>query len=139
MFLLHVHHNRQYVLLTMQVEIQDKTCDVKSKPRYKIRFYEMIWPHVGLINKQPKVMRRKTIDLFPDKQKGLFQTHTKVGLLFPLMSNKMFGGGKIMYIQIPVFNDVRGEIRAIDLMKDPDFVKWAIDPWSGKINVSFDS
>jgi hypothetical protein len=71
--------------------------------------------------------------------RGLFQTNEKVGLLFPLMANKMFGDGKILYVQIPTFNDVRGEIRALELMKDPDFVEWAIDPWSGKINVSFES
>ncbi len=84
-------------------------------------------------------MWQKTIDLLAERPKGLFQSNTKVGLLFPLISNKMFGGGKIMYIQVPTFNDVRGEIRALNLMKDPDFVKWAIDPWNGKINVSFNS
>ena len=83
--------------------------------------------------------RPRIIDLLSERPQGLFQTYTKVGLLFPLMSNKTFGCGKILYIRVPTFNDVRGEIRALELMKDPDFVAWAIDPWSGQINVSFDS
>lgn len=79
-------------------------------------------------------MRKKAIDFLREQPQGLFQTNLRVGLLFPIMFNSTFSSVP-MLLFISTFNDVRGEIRALELIKDKDFVTWAVDPWTGKRNV----
>lgn len=73
--------------------------------------------------KTPKV----TIKLIATDQNpyGLFQTHLKAGLLFAIMGNELQS--------YPTFNDCRGENVALNLMHDPTFTGWAIDPWTSEI------
>ena len=79
------------------------------------------------------------LKLFKDLKKeptylnGLFQTNLRVGYIFPIMLKN--GVPTFSWGGIPVFNDCRGENVALELMHHKDFVIWAIDPWSGQINM----
>ena len=63
---------------------------------------------------------------------GLFQTTYPVGFIFAVIKDK---NEAHQFIPVPCHNNCRGEEVALDLMKSPDFICWAIDPWSGKINI----
>lgn len=67
--------------------------------------------------------------------RGLFQTNSKVGLIFAIIRDIT---GKCQHTPIPCHNDCRGECVALELMKEKSFVEWAIDPWTGKINMNFE-
>jgi len=64
--------------------------------------------------------------------RGLFQTNQPVGLIFAVIKDE---NGINQYTPIPCHNDCRGENVALKLMKQSDFVCWAVDPWSGQINL----
>ena len=69
------------------------------------------------------------------KLQGLFQTDNNVGKIFPIIiknNTPTFNCGGI-----PTYNDCRGENVALQLMRQKNFVCWAIDPWNGKINIKF--
>jgi hypothetical protein len=70
--------------------------------------------------------------LFGKELKGLFQTNYKMGMVIAVIEDK---NGVNQYTPIPCFNDCRGENTALNLMKEPDFKSWAIDPWTGVVNL----
>ena len=63
---------------------------------------------------------------------GLFQMTEKVGLIFPILIKNNI---PTLTNGIPVHNNYLGEQIALDLMRQDNFVEWAIDPWTSKINI----
>lgn len=68
-----------------------------------------------------------------DVPRGFFQTNDKSGLIFPVMKV----GEQFQMQKIPVRNNCAGENIALELMKNPSFLDWGIDPWTGKVNITF--
>lgn len=67
--------------------------------------------------------------------KGLFQTNHPVGMLYPIVKEN----GKYSLINVPTENYEKGEMRACEIMDGDnyDFYCWAIDPWTGEVNIEF--
>lgn len=63
---------------------------------------------------------------------GLFQTDNPVGFVFPIIKDE---GGKIEMERIPCHNNDLGQIDACQMMDQENFIEWAIDPWTGVINL----
>ena len=65
--------------------------------------------------------------------KGLFQTDNLVGIIFPIYR---VPNQDHKCEPTPCHNTDDGQASANEIAKHEDFVCWAIDPWTSKINIT---
>jgi len=71
-----------------------------------------------------------------DKIKGVFQRVENEGMCYYIVRD--WHDDHLSLVNVIIQNSPMGEIHACEIMDRDVFVDWAIDPWTGEINIDYE-